>query len=290
MKKKILILSVILCVGIAAIAVALTNKGNKKEEQKKPNVTVEEYTNLVSDEDKDEVKKLMVEANLSNTDTFIGWVSDFNATMKEDVGLVSKWTPLNEQQYKVEEIAEAWDATHEEMGDSNGRLASYLLMQNRITAKEHVDYGNNIMMDMDQLEGESMYEAIKDDLYKFSAVFDEVDVKNIKTQEEFEQAVLNEWKKRGVSFAKDQVSLISVVTEDPYEQIAFIQNSGVVIKEDGYVLFIEKMAATEPYQVLKFTSVEDLAKYLATERVFKEDEQNFAPIVLENDTVVKVKK
>lgn len=289
MKKKIIILGITLCVVIAVIAIAVTNKRAKNEkEQTKSSVTMNEFTNLVSDEDKEEVKKLMVDANLSNTDTFINWVSDFNQTMKEDVGLVSKWTPVSDQSYKVEEMAASWDTTHEEMGDSNGRLAAYLLMQNRITAKEHADYGNNLMMDMDQLEGESMYEVIKDDLYKFSAVFDEVDIKGIKTEEEFAKAYPNVWKERQVSFASDQVSLINVVTEDPYDQVANITHSGVLIKEDGYVLFIEKIAATEPYQVMRFASVEDLATYLTTERVFQADDQNFAPVVLENDTVVKV--
>lgn len=279
------------CLAAAALSMAACSKDSKKdtkenavEEQQKTEINV--FNNLANEAEVNEIKTLLNDAKLSNVDSFLSWVADYNKAMPAEVGLVESFTPLKEQKYNLDSMSRAWDETHTELGDASSRVAAYFLLQNTIETKEKEEYGTIIMMDMDQFETDAMLEPIKADLYKFSNIFDEIDIKGIKTEEEFKQLYPNAWKDRGVSFTSDKASMISVVSDDPVDGVAFISHTGVAVKEADYVLFVEKIAQTEPYQVTRFENVEAIKEYLLTSRSYEVPDQKFNPIVLENSNVL----
>ncbi|MDO5519132.1 MAG: DUF4300 family protein [bacterium] len=266
------------------------NSNNDTADQQENKVELNVYNNLVNEEAEKELKPFMQEANLSNVDTFFSWVNDFNGTMKEDVGLTGQWAHLKDLNYDTtyqnDDMAIAWDETHENQGDSNSRLTSFLLMDGLIKAKDHTDYGSYILMDMDQIESDKMFEQIKPDIYKYSAVFDEVDISSVKTQEEFENAFPNAWTERGVTFQEGKASLINVVLQSPLDNLAFIGHSGVLLQEDGYVLFIEKVDYCNAYQVSKFADRKALVDELKR-RTYLVGDESFDMVILENNKVIR---
>lgn len=288
----------LICVCMMAALTGCSSNKENKDENNNDNSILEEnrvevnvYNNLVTETEQNEIKPLLQNAQLSNVDTFFSWVKDFNGTMKEDVGLVEKWTPLKDLNYdttyKNDEMAIAWDETHEQQGDANSRIAAFLLMDGLIEAPEYEEYGSYILMDMEQIETDPMFEKIKPDMYKYSAVFDEVDLSIVKTQEEFDNAFPDAWAKRGVTFAANKAALINVVVQSPLDNLAFIAHSGVRIQEDTYVLFIEKVDYCNAYQVSRFEDERALVEELRR-RTYLVGDEAFDMVVLANDKVIRM--
>ena len=55
---------------------------------------------------------------------------------------------------------------------------------------------------------------------------------------------------------------------------------------DGQLYFIEKLAFQEPYQMIKFSSRQDLSDYLMNKYDIEKNQPNARPFVMENDQLI----
>ena len=104
--------------------------------------------------------------------------------------------------------------------------------------------------------------------------------------------VKNVWKERGVTFDKNsKISMISVFfhfNDEPEENILFIGHVGVLVPENnGKLIFIEKLAFQQPYQVLKFNNRTELNDYLMNKYDTAWGQQTAKPFIMENDELLK---
>lgn len=249
------------------------------------------YTNLVSDEEREELKAIMESASLDHIDEFLNWVQDYNKTMGDKTGLVNQWTPIDSRsQYDDGVMADKWDNSHDYEVDANCRLTVFLLMDQLIQSKGSEKYGSYIMMDVDEIESNDRYNSIRDKMSNYISVFDEVSVANAKTEEDFIQAFPNAWKNRGVEFPEGTASMISVVMNDPDGKVMFIGHTGVLIENGEELYFIEKLAPTMPYQVTKYSSRKQLQEELVDHRNYIAGDEEIKSFVLENNHLLEIDK
>ncbi|MEG1547725.1 MAG: DUF4300 family protein [Clostridia bacterium] len=251
-----------------------------------PQLFEQAYSNLVTTDEQEEVKENINMASLSNADVFLEWVQDYNDSMDEDAGLAKTWSPLSQVSYQSDKMLDSWDKAHNGVMDSNCRLVAFLLLQNNIQSNPLKDYGSYLMMDVDEIENNDRYSAIKDDLGKFIALFNQVSVANLKEDADYLNAFQKAWTERGVVFPTGKASMISVVMNDSYDKVLFIGHTGVLIEEEGYLLFIEKLSPNMPYQVTRYADRETLSATLLGRPEYTLGDEDFHTFLLENDKVL----
>ncbi|MEG2215750.1 MAG: DUF4300 family protein [Clostridia bacterium] len=244
------------------------------------------YSNLVTTVEQEEVKSMLQRASISGIDPFFEWVNDYNYTMGEKAGLVEVWTPLSKMKYQTDVMSTAWEQMHPEELDANCRLTAYLLMEQLIQTNPLSDYGTYLMMDVDEIENNDRYMTIKDHLENYIALFNQVSVADAKVDADYRNAFIKAWKERGVTFQTGDASLISVVMNDSYDKVLFIGHTGVLIEEDGYLLFIEKIAPCMPYQATRFANRNELAAVLLGRPEYTLGDEDFSTFLMENNRIL----
>jgi hypothetical protein len=71
------------------------------------------------------------------------------------------------------------------------------------------------------------------------------------------------WDEYGFHVESDKAHLLSIVLYDPDTNQTFVGHTGVMIQEEGSVLFVEKIAFEQPYQAIRAESIDQLLKILA---------------------------
>ncbi len=255
---------------------------------------------------------------------FLSLLGDFNEALDGKGGLVAAWEPLNAQIYDSGEISTGWEKAHPGVQDKNCRLISFSLMKDLIKLEKPQnteDYGSYVMMDIAAVEEDSSLGVLKPELGKYIALFDE-----IKLSPEEQQAVAScdsgscsggscdtensgdacssegcatcetgdleaiypkAWADRGIVFPKGNVSLISVVMNDPDSGVLFVGHTGVLVNEGKGYLYIEKLAPLAPYQALRLQSKEQLKSELLSRAEYYEREGAAAPFIYENDRILQ---
>ncbi|MEG1060330.1 MAG: DUF4300 family protein [Oscillospiraceae bacterium] len=244
------------------------------------------YTNLVADKEKNELKEIMKDASLSNTDIFFKWAEDYNSSMDKSSGLVQGWSPISESSYKEDVLSASWDNTHVGETDANCRLTAFLLMQNLIKSNPMSDYGTYLMMDVDEIEKNDRYSTIKENEGNYIALFNQVSVADAKADSDYLSAFTEAWSERGVVFPTGKVSLVSVIMNDSFDKVLFIGHTGILIEEDGYLLFIEKLAPTMPYQVTRYADRKQMSETLLARPEYTLGDEDFGTFLMENDKVL----
>ena len=101
------------------------------------------------------------------------------------------------------------------------------------------------------------------------------------------------WKERGINFRykndPTKASLISAVFHSqitPEGNTLFVGHVGVLVPFDGKLLFIEKLAFQEPYQVIKLENRTQLSDYLMNRYDVEWEQPNAIPFIMENDVLM----
>ena len=166
-------------------------------------------------------------------------------------------------------------------------------MKDFITTKNSlVKSGEMLFMDMESLKNVPFKLFSETEKDKFVNLFSEIPTKATKDVKIHVENVKNIWKERGVKFDKNsKVSMISVFfhfNDEPEENILFIGHVGVLVSEkNGKLLFIEKLAFQQPYQVLKFNSRTELNDYLMNKYDTAWGQPVARPFIMENDELLK---
>lgn len=200
-------------------------------------------------------KKLMEDCNLSNVDTYLSYMNDY-------------------QKGKVP------------VQDYNCRTAAFTLLEDSITATPQQEYNNYLMFDVNFIETDDNFKQIRDHKGEFIALFDGVSVDGV-ADEQFGQMYPNVLKKRNVQFNNDKASLISVVMHDPYEKWLFVGHAGVLVPQGNEFVFFEKLAPDQDYQYKTFSSKEDLKKELLARPAYEGDGSEHAPMIYENGVLMQ---
>ena len=272
MKKLLLILSI-------CLLLCSCNKEIKEDDSYKAGYS----SNLINENDRNELRKIFNKYELSNVDLFFKWVDDYNK--EEDLGCGLKdWNKTNSFVYNDMNCSDRYEKNHE-ISVGNCRITAYALLQNKINMNTiENEYGTYLMFDMDVLENNENYKIINDNQLEFINIFNEMDLTGIK-KEEYENVFPNKLKNHDFKIDDDKVSLISLVIHDKDFNLLFVGHAGVLIDIGNKYLFVEKIAFEQPYQVSVIKSKDELISIFSERDSYFGDDSE-GPFIYENDKLL----
>lgn len=231
-----------------------------------------------------EVRKELNAAGVSHVDTFEEWVSDFANTAGKKAKLEDTWSEPEKLNADISKCMDGWE-DHHDFSDANCRMTAFLLLDGLLKADstEENYQGTYLMFDTEAIDGVERYALLRDNKDMFTTLFGE---KTIVDEAHPETTFSDSWKQYGYQIDNDKISLVSVVIQDPYENVVFVGHTGVLIKCDDYYLFVEKIAFEQPYQVTKVNSMDELLTMLSARPEYFGEEGETGPYVYNNGTYV----
>ena len=255
------------------------------------------YSNLADGKIQNEVQEILKNSEISsqNINLFFQSVNYYNKKTENKDLIKSGF--VNSQNinpiYDEAKIQKLWDKNSSNFVGFNCRITAFTLMKDFITTKNSlVKSGEMLFMDMESLKNVPFKLFSETEKDKFVNLFSEIPTKATKDVKIHVENVKNIWKERGVKFDKNsKVSMISVFfhfNDEPEENILFIGHVGVLVSEkNGKLLFIEKLAFQQPYQVLKFNNRTELNDYLMNKYDTAWGQPVARPFIMENDELLK---
>ena len=248
------------------------------------NTKIPAATYMGGDKTLAEVKKELDAAGVSHVDTFKEWVSDFANTAGKKAKLEDTWSEPDKLNADISKCMDGWEDNHD-FSDADCRMTAFLLLDGLLKADstEENYQGTYLMFDTEAIDGVERYALLRDNKDMFTTLFGE---KSIVDEAHPETTFSDAWNHYGYQIDSDQISLISVVIQDPYENVVFVGHTGILIKCDGYDLFVEKIAFEQPYQVTKINSMDELLTMLSTRPEYFGEEGEAGPFVYNNGEYV----
>ncbi|KPI56859.1 hypothetical protein IM33_03305 [Clostridioides difficile] len=293
MKKKLLIiiLSVVLVLSsIITIFAYSTIKDNK-------NKLV--YSNMIDKNTQNKVKEVLKEnkVNKGDIDTFIKAVNSYNklqVKILQSNTNISKsgYSSINAKQvpYNLEKLQDNWMKKFPDYMDVNCRITAFRLFKDFINSnKKFTGDSIDLSIDLDTIMNNKDAKFSPKDVEKFINFFSAIPTKDTDNISKNAEQIKKEWKKRKISFKDNKnMSIISGFLRYPETKNVFIGHTGICIKTNKEILFIEKYGVTSPYQVTKFKSKKDVKNYMFNRLKMTEGEIELSdPIIMENDKLMK---
>lgn len=238
-------------------------------------------TNMAGSDTSAEVCNYLTDAGLSNIVVFNEWVLDFAGTAGDDAGLADKWTAPDAIDFDIAKCMDGWESRYD-YSDADCRMTAMLLLDGLISAgKTDREYtGTYLMFDVDAIENVRKYEVIRKNLDLFTTIFGD---RTPKKGEDPPEVFGRVWDEYGIRIDNDNVSLLSIVCYDPDFDTTFTGHTGVLIKQEGKYLFVEKLAFEQPYQAIMVNNTDELLKILAGREEYFGGEGDAGPFVYLND-------
>ena len=290
MKKKFSAIALALVISSVMISCG-ENKSNLKEDN---NISTENQvekfpvtlSNIASKEMQDEIKTLLINNNINeeNADRYIKYINDFNervkdkTLLKEEFVTVDSMSGLYNSIILEDRIAEDGSI----FGEINCRLASFELFKEFVSTKGEIQVDNYLIFDIEAIENNPIISFTDEDKKKYINLFNPIDIGNVKDTNEIVKLIKEELNKREVKIDNQgNVSLINIYMNDEIENKMFVGHSVVMIENANEYLIIEKLSPMDPFQISKFSSREDVKKYLLSRNDIYGSDIN--PIVLINN-------
>lgn len=290
MKKKFSAIALALVISSVMISCG-ENKSNLKEDN---NISTENQvekfpvtlSNTASKEMQDEIKTLLINNNINeeNADRYIKYINDFNervkdkTLLKEEFVTVDSMSGLYNSIILEDRIAEDGSI----FGEINCRLASFELFKEFVSTKGEIQVDNYLIFDIEAIENNPIISFTDEDKKKYINLFNPIDIGNVKDTNEIVKLIKEELNKREVKIDNQgNVSLINIYMNDEIENKMFVGHSVVMIENANEYLIIEKFSPMDPFQISKFSSREDVKKYLLSRNDIYGSDIN--PIVLINN-------
>ncbi|MFG6395147.1 MAG: DUF4300 family protein [Lachnospiraceae bacterium] len=248
------------------------------------------YSNLDSELSIKEVQDILIKAgiNTSYAGTVLNWVTDYNNCMREcpsfslagdfitaDTMMVDygEYPPMSVQWYK---------RNNRNYHDVLCRIVAYELNQDNISAgkviKEEdfdcwdentswLSSDGEILFGREAVKGEHkayvpfpLLDWDKDMQSEYFTLFNPIHIKGQCSEQEMFKAIQEKWNKQEISFRENAFSLITFWTQSSNR--IFASHAATLIETDnGYLLF-EKTNPQSPYVAAKFSSTNEVKKYL----------------------------
>jgi len=262
------------------------------------------YSNLVDTETQQEVEKALAAAGVSteNIGDFLESVVLFNNTVGAQVGLVPQGYVTIDSllpHYDEAAIQSQWTHKYPIFQGYNCRITSFTLLRDFVavaTPTTSVSTDDEILfIDKEVLHTMPKKYFTTEDEARFWALFSSMPTKNTKEVASHLATVQHVWKERGISFSKKddpmKASFILVLFHSQLsadENTLFVGHVGVLVPlKQGGILFVEKLAFQEPYQVIKFQNRTELSDYLMNRYDVEWDQPTAIPFIMENDALLE---
>lgn len=258
-----------------------------------------EYSNLVDKVSQEEVREALINAGIKpeKLKIFFESVELFNQSVGE-VGMVKEgFMTSNELKPKYNEavMATQWRAKHPDFAGYNCRITSFNLFNDFIRIENpQIQNTSNLFVDKDALENTPKKLFSDKEMDNFLSFFSQIPTVESKDVSKHIEIVKKDWQKKGISFInngdKSKASLISVFIHsffDKEDNNLFIGHIGVLVPFKNELLFIEKLAFEEPYQVTKLKNRTELNDLLMNRYDIEWGQPNAKPFIFENDSLLE---
>lgn len=290
------ILKILLTLTMALLFVSCAPKtndhGNEASQVDKQNETPSDkdddtimYTNLSSDETKDELKNALLDKGLNegDVDSFMSNLDSYNESA-DTSELASSFTKYSDDVAYNNSMDKFTEKNPDFLG-INCRITTFSLMKNSMDiSKELEDKSSVLDFDKKAISDKSLLNEAE--MKKFITYYAPINVKDEKAN--YEDLITKEFSERGIKFNNDKVKVVSVYLNSKDEidgNILFIGHTGLMYEDQGKYYFLEKLSFQEPYQLLKFNSKKEIYDCLMKKYNQDMGEGTHEAIITENDKV-----
>lgn len=290
------ILKILLTLTMALLFVSCAPKtndhGNEANQVDKQNETPNDkdddtimYTNLSSDETKDELKNALLDKGLNegDVDSFMSNLDSYNESA-DTSELASNFTKYSDDVAYNNSMDKFTEKNPDFLG-INCRITTFSLMKNSMDVNKEIEDKSSVL-DFDKKAISDKSLLSEDEMKKFITYYAPINVKDEKAN--YEDLITKEFSERGIKFNNDKIKVISVYLNSKDEidgNILFIGHTGLMYENQGKFYFLEKLSFQEPYQLLKFNSKKEIHDYLMKKYNQDMGEGTHEAIVTENDKI-----
>lgn len=290
------ILKILLTLTMALLFVSCAPKtndhGNEASQVDKQNETPSDkdddtimYTNLSSDETKDELKNALLDKGLNegDVDSFMSNLDSYNESA-DTSELASSFTKYSDDVAYNNSMDKFTEKNPDFLG-INCRITTFSLMKNSMDVNKELEDKSSVL-DFDKKAISDKSLLSEDDMKKFITYYAPINVKDEKAN--YEDLITKEFSERGIKFNNDNIKVVSVYLNSKDEidgNILFIGHTGLMYENQGKYYFLEKLSFQELYQLLKFNSKKEIYDYLMKKYNQDMGEGTHEAIVTENDKV-----
>ncbi len=296
MKIKPGILAVLSGVLIFVWITGCENKEETKPDDGQEFLSQAEFSYMADEETQELVRKAMSDAGISDErqQSFFEHVNQYNSMAKEYLTEGFQTADISELPlYDPYVMQDAWTMAYPNLYGYNCRITAYSLLADFIqtdsNAKKLDEYLVFDLLALDMDPGLLLNEQERD---SFRVLFSAVPTVNTKERNVHVTNIREAWKERGITFKDAEgISLITVFLHDQLgenESELIIGHTGVLLEQqDGELLFIEKVAFQEPYQVVRLANRVELNDYLMGKYDISYGQETANPIIFENDNLLE---
>lgn len=290
------ILKILLTLTMALLFVSCAPKtndhGNEASQVDKQNETPSDkdddtimYTNLSSDETKDELKNALLDKGLNegDVDSFMSNLNTYNESA-DTSELASSFTKYSDDVAYNNSMDKFTEKNPDFLG-INCRITTFSLMKNSMDVNKELEDKSSVL-DFDKKAISDKSLLSEDEMKKFITYYAPINVKDEKAN--YEDLITKEFSERGIKFNNDKVKVVSVYLNSKDEidgNILFIGHTGLMYENQGKYYFLEKLSFQEPYQLLKFNSKKEIYDYLMKKYNQDMGEGTHEAIITENDKI-----
>lgn len=243
------------------------------------------YTNLSSDETKDELKNALLDKGLNegDVDSFMSNLDSYNESA-DTSELASSFTKYSDDVAYNNSMDKFTEKNPDFLG-INCRITTFSLMKNSMDVNKELEDKSSVLdFDKKAISDKDLLNEVE--LKKFITYYAPINIKDEKSN--YEDLITKEFSERGIKFNNDKVKVISVYLNSKDEidgNILFIGHTGLMYENQGKYYFLEKLSFQEPYQLLRFNSKKEIYDYLMKKYNQDMGEGTHEAIVTENDKV-----
>lgn len=290
------ILKILLTLTMSLLFVSCAPKtndhGNEASQVDKQNETPNDkdddtimYTNLSSDETKDELKNALLDKGLNegDVDSFMSNLNTYNESA-DTSELASSFTKYSDDVAYNNSMDKFTEKNPDFLG-INCRITTFSLMKNSMDVNKELEDKSSVL-DFDKKAISDKSLLSEDEMKKFITYYAPINVKDEKAN--YEDLITKEFSERGIKFNNDKVKVVSVYLNSKDEidgNILFIGHTGLMYENQGKFYFLEKLSFQEPYQLLRFNSKKEIYDYLMKKYNQDMGEGTHEAIITENDKI-----
>lgn len=243
------------------------------------------YSNLSSDETKDELKNALLDKGLNegDVDSFMSNLDTYNESA-DTSELASSFTKYSDDVAYNNSMDKFTEKNPDFLG-INCRITTFSLMKNSMDVNKELEDKSSVL-DFDKKAISDKSLLSEDEMKKFITYYAPINVKDEKAN--YEDLITKEFSERGIKFNNDKIKVISVYLNSKDEidgNILFIGHTGLMYENQGKFYFLEKLSFQEPYQLLRFNSKKEIYDYLMKKYNQDMGEGTHEAIITENDKV-----
>ncbi|MCS4534809.1 DUF4300 family protein [Corynebacterium sp. HS2168-gen11] len=230
-----------------------------------------QYSNLVDQDSQAEIHTLFAAAGIPDADirNFIAQVDDFNQHVPHDSLVQAGFVPYTpgEVHYDSAGIIQSWLNTYPTYPGTNCRITTFTLLKSLLNfdTKHRLADPSLLFIDDDAITQKQPPLFPADEHELFHRLFSKVPTTKALETGTHVADIAEFFQAQGIRFTNPNVHMITVFMHDTLEDPAalFVGHAGVAVPDGNGWLFVEKLAFDQPYQALKFASLEQIGTYLS---------------------------